>query len=740
MTIKTKVLIPVMAVMSLLLAAILWVMNQQIAQELENNAARQLVIAEAVLRNSAEIRAKQLLLRYQSVAEEPKFKALAHLGDAKTMEGPLHELLESMGGDHAQFTALSNRTLISTSRKADFPSGDFPEVSAASIQRALDGHGNTDLVSVDKKVYDVISVPVRIGTDLIGVFTFAASFDAAAAQEFKKLTHSEVALLVKGKIAASTFQEGAHATALDNFVKANRKTIAQPGNALLGDEHYFHTGGLFKTVNGHTEIGYVLFSSYEAQLASLSAMQRTILLTSLVGILISAAVILIVIRKATQPLGELRQSAEAVGQGDFSRHVKHISNDESGELAVVFNGMIDNLKNSRSELEKTVMTLKTTQAQLVQSEKLSAIGEFVAGVTHELNNPLTSVIGFAELLQQTPVDSRSRRFLELIVDGAHRCHKIVQSLLSFARQHKPERKLVCIQELVQSAINILQYQMRTSNIEVSTDFAPDLPQVMADSHQIQQVFLNLINNARQAIEACRPKGAICITAVLADGTIRVSFKDDGPGISEENLKKIFNPFFTTKEVGKGTGLGLSLSYGLIQEHGGSIEVQSKPGEGATFIVELPVATQSELSASAAESACHRPVILNGNNKRVLLVDDEEAILDLLRDALGQNGYELEVARDGEAALQNLRRRKYDLTICDWKMPGMNGRQLYEKLHATDPEAASRFLFMTGDVVSESTQEFFRKHKATCLEKPFSMEAFKRAVSSMTDPFKTKSAG
>src|SRR5947199_688917 len=177
----------------------------------------------------------------------------------------------------------------------------------------------------------------------------------------------------------------------------------------------------------------------------------------------------------------------------------------------------------------------------------------------------------------------------MIHKSALRCQRIVQSLLSFARRHQPERKLSNLNELVEEAVEILHYLMRTSNIEVTTRLHPDLPKAMVDPHQVQQVFLNLINNARQAIEAHRPKGWVRITTEQVRDRARVLFEDNGPGIPEANLSKVFDPFFTTKEVGKGTGLGLSLCYGIIKEHGGTVTVRSKPSQGATFIIELPLA-------------------------------------------------------------------------------------------------------------------------------------------------------
>ena len=236
----------------------------------------------------------------------------------------------------------------------------------------------------------------------------------------------------------------------------------------------------------------------------------------------------------------------------------------------------------------TVETLKTTQAQLIQSEKLSGIGEFIAGVAHELNNPLTSVMGFSELLRQADKDPKHKKYLEMIHKSALRCQKIVQALLSFARRRAPERKPACLNGLVEAAIESLQYQLSTGNIEVVTKLDPQLPLAMVDPHQIQQVILNIINNARQAMEAHQPKGRLNVTTESQGDFVRVIIQDNGPGIPEENLSKIFDPFFTTKEVGQGTGLGLSLCYGIIKEHRGRIVPRSKPGEGATFVVRLPL--------------------------------------------------------------------------------------------------------------------------------------------------------
>jgi two-component system NtrC family sensor kinase len=251
---------------------------------------------------------------------------------------------------------------------------------------------------------------------------------------------------------------------------------------------------------------------------------------------------------------------------------------------------------------------------------------------------------------------------------------------------------------------------------------------MVDPHQIQQVFLNIINNGRQAIEGHQPKGSIRVATDTCGDLVRISFEDNGPGIDEKNLSKVFDPFFTTKEVGKGTGLGLSLCYGIIQEHDGSIAVRSRPGEGATFIIVLPLASATDVDVEKKEHLTPAPVTTTeGLGKKVLVIDDEEAILQMVRETLAEQGYEVDVVRDGESALSRLGQTSYDLALCDWKMPGLNGQQIYERVRASNPALSERMIFFTGDVINDKAERFLRESRRVCLSKPFSLVEFRAAI-------------
>jgi signal transduction histidine kinase/ActR/RegA family two-component response regulator len=737
---QARVLVPVVAVVIVVVGVTLWMLNKRVAAQFEADAAQALLTSDAVFQNSQKIRAKNLFLRYGSVPNEPRFKAVAQLGEGNTMRFLLRDLVTEMGAQFITYTTWNGEhmTVAHPNYAACVP--EFQSYAIDNTGRVLQGQTVFNVVTINGHIIEAVSIPVVISANTVGVLTFGAELGDDVAHEFHQLTRCEVVFFANGRITAATLKR----TLLrDNIARAlvqqpppnpdsRRGPTALVQKLMLGGEHTLCVTGQFKGAAKDRGLGYALLTSYEEQLDSLRAMQHTLLLVGFVSVSLATLVVWGAVRRITQPLRQLRDVAVAIGKGDFSQRVDVRTADECGQLANAFNRMTSSLAAAREQLEQTVETLRSTRAQLTQSEKLSAVGEFVAGVTHELNNPLTSVIGFAELLQQAKLDGRHHRQVDMIARESHRCHRIVQSLLSFARQHKPERKPTKVNEALDAALDILAYQMRTSNIEVERRLSPELPAVIADEHQLQQVFINILNNSRQAVENHRPDGWIGIATRVIDGQVEISFCDNGPGISEENLAKIFDPFFTTKEVGKGTGLGLSLCYGIIQEHGGTIHASSKPGEGATFTIALPVAADIANFTQPIDLVNPSEPVSNGTGKRVLVVDDEEGILKLAHEVLSADNYRVDIASDGETALRKVRDAQYDVIVCDWKMPGLNGRQVYERLCASNPEAAQRFIFMTGDLINDNTRAFLDHHSRTCLSKPFSLSALTAAISRTLD--------
>ena len=389
------------------------------------------------------------------------------------------------------------------------------------------------------------------------------------------------------------------------------------------------------------------------------------------------------------------------------------------------------IENARlvRDVQQSLQDLKATQAQLIQSEKLSAIGQLIAGVAHELNNPLTAVMGYTQLLQTSDcLDEGMERDLSKIYAQAQRAAKIVQNLLTFARQHRAERQFVDINEVLERTLELRSYQLRVENIEIITEFDPHVLGAMADPNQLQQVYLNLINNAEDAMVAFRGGGTLTVRTALHGEKVRAFFCDDGPGLSPQARQHLFEPFFTTKEVGKGTGLGLSICFGIISQHEGTIWAESEPGQGTTFVVELPF-IQEKPSEIDPNASIGDPRI---SSKRILVVEDEEDVAIVLERILLQDGHRVLWAENGDAALSHLAQARrggtrFDLIISDLKMPGMNGMALYERISRDDPTLAERAIFITGDTMSHSTRAFLQNTSLPYITKPFTIEELRRVL-------------
>lgn len=376
--------------------------------------------------------------------------------------------------------------------------------------------------------------------------------------------------------------------------------------------------------------------------------------------------------------------------------------------------------------EKALADLRVAQRRLIQSERLKAVGELVAGVAHELNNPLTAVLGFASLLQQT-APAEMQHDLAMIVEGATRARRIVQNLLAFARQRAAHLEEVDLNMAVRQVLGLLAYQMHSHTITVEERLAPQLPMTVADATAIKQVLLNLLNNAQQALATWNGERRIIITtrAEEQDGQSRIviDVADTGPGILPEHLPLVFEPFFTTKPIGEGTGLGLSICYGIVKQYHGDIRVSSTPGRGACFTVELPVQRQfAQHAVSAPEN-----VAQSSQTHHVLVVDDEAPVAELIARLLRDEGWTVDVCRDGALALDWINRNVYDLIICDVRMPGMSGDELFAELKQRAPHLARRILFISGDTASSSTCTFLEHSGVRHIEKPFESDEFRTTV-------------
>jgi PAS domain S-box-containing protein len=379
---------------------------------------------------------------------------------------------------------------------------------------------------------------------------------------------------------------------------------------------------------------------------------------------------------------------------------------------------------------RDVTGAKEAEKQKLQKEKLAAMGEMMSGVAHELNNPLTAILGVSDLIRDRAADEVTRRQADIILKQARRAAGIVQNLLAFSRPSALASQKIHPREILQRVVDQHTEALRQKNVNVEVKSAADLPFIEADPRLLQQVFVNLIANAEQAITAAKDRGTIHIALAHADGKVTFTFKDEGPGIPVENLSKIFDPFFTTKRPGGGTGLGLTIALAIAKEHGGSIDVDSVPGEGAAVCVILPALIEPDIAADPATTTGSRATsklralpgseLLQGHS--VYVVDDEESIREIVQEGLTARGMTVEGAPSSEEALAHLANHSYDFIICDFNLPGQNGGQFFEKARALPRTANTKFIFMTGALLDTDTTERFSENGAAMLQKPFHISA------------------
>jgi PAS domain S-box-containing protein len=367
--------------------------------------------------------------------------------------------------------------------------------------------------------------------------------------------------------------------------------------------------------------------------------------------------------------------------------------------------------------------------QLLQQEKLAAVGQLVSGVAHELNNPLAGVMAFSELLLASGAaqDAETRHAMETIHHEAMRAAKIVSHLLTFARQRPAEQMEADLNAIVTDTLALRRYALRAAEIELDVMLDQTLPRTWADPFQLQQVVLNLLGNAEQALMDWAGTRRIVVWTRHDAEWLTVAVSDTGPGVPPEQRDRIFNPFYTTKPVGQGTGLGLSISDGIVREHGGRIRVESQPGEGATFLMELPLRPVAERPARSTDA--RRATA--GPSRRMLVVDDETAMRAAIAAFLVTLGHHVTAAAGGLEARALLETNEYDVVLLDLRMPDLGGDTLYEELRDRDPRHARRVVFVTGDVQSDQARRFLDRAGRPVVGKPFQLDELATALAGVT---------
>ena len=378
-----------------------------------------------------------------------------------------------------------------------------------------------------------------------------------------------------------------------------------------------------------------------------------------------------------------------------------------------------------TEAKKVEAEMERQREALHQSEKLNALGSLLAGVAHELNNPLSIVVAQSVLLEETNRDEKTIKRAKDIRSAAERCARIVKTFLSMARQQTPEQRAVDINELVDNALELMGYSLRTAGVEIVERRGADLPPVWGDADQLHQVVANLLVNAQHAMMDRPEPRRLTITTgfdVSSDSVI-LTVDDTGPGVPSEMRARIFDPFFTTKPTGVGTGIGLSVCHGVIESHGGTVSVTDAPGGGARFMVQLPPAS----AAMTVDAQQEEPVAAKHNGSHILVVDDELDVAESLAEILGLDGHDVDVADSGVSALKRLEESDYDLILTDLRMPRMDGPTLYREIARNHPALAGRVAVVTGDSLEAAASDFLKEAGLPVVEKPFVPEDVSKVV-------------
>jgi PAS domain S-box-containing protein len=376
-------------------------------------------------------------------------------------------------------------------------------------------------------------------------------------------------------------------------------------------------------------------------------------------------------------------------------------------------------------VERDVTQETHLREQLVHSERLAAVGQLVSGVAHELNNPLQSIIGFTELLIDAERRQEPRSDLEHVRAEAHRAAKIVRNLLAFVRRSAVERAPASLNALVEATVALRKYEFSISGVTLDESYGEDLPPVAVNREEIQQVLLNLILNAEQAMKPTGRPGHISLRTWSSAQGVTVEVADNGPGVPATIARRVFEPFYSTKGVGEGTGLGLSIALGIAEAHGGTLELVSRPEPGACFRLTLPSAGETATAPQATGDAA--PTWTSIPGRRALVADDEPGLRKLLHRLLTRRGFAVDMAEDGLLASNMVELNRYDVILCDVQMPRMTGTQLFERLRRRQPHVASACALISGDTLDPSVQAFAETAQIPLLAKPFGAKNLDRVL-------------
>ncbi|MGH8016732.1 MAG: ATP-binding protein [Opitutaceae bacterium] len=696
-SVQTKVLVPVLACLVLLPVVIGAIVERHVTEQAKRTASERLDTTEIVFHGLLEDRAASLFAQFRTKVNEPRFKATVRLEDGPTLEDYLEtSTLGEVGDDIAvvAYASTEKGFLAGVSRDSSVTGRSFfDSVSAARQENAADR--NRRMLAIGSKVYNVLAVPVVLAENEppLGVLFIGVRFDDAAAQHLKELTRSEIVLYAADIPVVGTVQ----GAALANLVLTRATTELQ-----INGEHFLAKGGSSDLFDPGSGLRYVLLASYEGSLEALAHTRIVFVGVSVACILVACVVVPAWVRKIISPLRALRDGADAVGRGDFTRRLAIASRDECGELAESFNRMTDNLQQSRTQLEDTVATLRETQEVLRAARDAAeaanrAKSEFVANMSHEMRTPMNGIIGMASLLLSEDLPPEQREYGETIRSSASGLLYIIDEVLDISKLESGQFE-ICpqpteLRPCVEGLISRFQTACAKKQIEIAWHIAPDVPAiVMLDPARLKQVLSNLVENALKFTERGRITIRITRASRGAD-LLQISVEDTGIGIPADRIDRLFKPFSqvessATRSYG-GVGLGLAIANRIVELMRGTIEATSTPGSGSKFqfTIHAPAqpgaaAEQKRVSSTCSGSPAAPATLAQNHPLTILVVEDNPVNTRVLQLILKKLGYAADCVVNGQEALERIEHKTYDVVFMDLQMPVLDGLGATRKLRET----------------------------------------------------------
>jgi len=697
--------------------------HQRMLLNLQKRDLEQLVRTSTLMTDSPTLRAAMEIYRSEAA---PGVHVRSDL--LATIQNEAAKIAAGLARDLLIVTDSEGKVLASGGRAAPGPLAGADLASRPVLRRALAqdapvGPQNFAVMRLGDRYFQVGCVPILLQGYVIGALALGDRIDGAYVARLRESFDSDIVVTAGARVLGSTLEA---ALPPGSSVTIPESTGARSPVLPIGRDEYVAAPLSLNSDQAGLPVTVVLLHSLTRALAPLNqSLLWTLLSCGSLAVILAGVAASMMSRSVLRPLEGFVTFMRSVAETGDHAHRFESSNAgiEVRVLSDTYNQLMESLHQHEQRILKTAREELDRLERLKESEKLAALGRLLSGAAHEINNPLTGVVGNVEiLLDREKLPDAVRQRLETVRREGQRIVALVRNLLKVAHRGGGERTPLDVNQVIRDTVAVRRHDFEKAGMTIELDLAASGVTLSASELELQQVFLNIINNAHDALRTTKTHPTLSIRTIAESGEVAISFSDNGPGIEEP--ARVFEHFYTTKPVGQGTGLGLSITHAIVQNHGGSITADNRPEGGARFTVVLPRGTPQRPAEEirARPRPASEPASRRSLPASVLVVDDEPNVVELQMAILDSVGATAVGVGSGAEAVELLRRRDFDIIVSDLKMPGdLSGKDLYRWVAAHRPSGTRGFLFVTGDTVAEAA--FLEEVRSRCLLKPFSMEEY-----------------